>query len=404
MRFQPSNNFNLNFNSGRFSERFNLNWRVIPSLTLTASGNTREEALATGLRFSHSSRNFFALASATLDTNSNLRWSLSSRLGRLKLNHRGNEIITNSEFSYDFTRRRTDSDQHLLLLKYETRNTNRNQDNLASLGWRYRSGKRAGDGRYLWEVDLGYGIGSQGSGMIASASTAVIPGVVLRVRYQEVSVTSDEATFRIELVPSLNFQQGISPGESRFERLRQQGGLLISPFFDDNNNGKRDSSEELYLDQPELLLILNNQSIESFRPETRGNGIYVNLLPGTYRLDFDPSGFPIDWQAAVDAYAVEVVAGSYTPVSVPLLLSYTISGVVTDSEGKAVAGARVEAIETESGVRRFSVTNGAGVYYLERLPQGRFSVQINDQPVQSGEILLDESSEPFQELNLQQLL
>ncbi len=45
----------------------------------------------------------------------------------------------------------------------------------ASLNWKYRSKSRNRYGRSLFDFDLGYGIGSQGSGIIASTSTAAVP-------------------------------------------------------------------------------------------------------------------------------------------------------------------------------------------------------------------------------------
>ncbi len=100
--------------------------------------------------------------------------------------------------------------------------------------------------------------------------------------------------------------------------------------------------------------------------------------------------------------AVDVVAGSYTPIPVPLVPSFTLSGVVTDNSGNAVAGARVEAISSKSGLRRFSVTNGAGVYYMERLPPDTYTLLVNGKPAQPDTITLGESSKPFGELNLLQ--
>ncbi|MEO1374501.1 MAG: carboxypeptidase-like regulatory domain-containing protein, partial [Cyanobacteria bacterium J06635_10] len=80
--------------------------------------------------------------------------------------------------------------------------------------------------------------------------------------------------------------------------------------------------------------------------------------------------------------------------------SYTRTGVVTDDGGKAVAGTRVEAIGKgeDQNIRRFSVTNGAGVYYLEGLQKGEYELQINGKSV--GELKIEESSEAFEELNL----
>ena len=320
------------------------------------------------------------------------------RLDRLELTQQGNEIGTFSELTYTLSKSGFSDSGHSLLLDYETRSEN-GRGNLLSLGWRYRSKQRAIDGNYRWDALLGYSIGSRGSGIIASVGTTILPGLMLRGRYQGVSLTTNEATFSIDLVSSLNLQGGISPGDRRSDHFRTGGGLMIQPFFDRNHNGKRDPGEEIYIDNADSLLVVNNRSIKSLQPDIQGNGIKVRLPPGTYRLDLDPAGFPPDWQATTDALAINVVAGSYTRVMIPLVRSYTRSGVITDAQGNAVSGVSVEAVDN-SGKRRFSVTNGAGVYYLEGLQQGDYTLQVNGKSV--GNLKLEESSQPFQELNLKQ--
>ncbi len=271
--------------------------------------------------------------------------------------------------------------------------------NSLTLGWVYRSEQRAVDGSYLWEAKLGYGMGSQGNGIISSLSTAILPGLLLRSQYQGISLTTDQPSFSINLVSSLNFQRGIAPGNGRSDYLRTQGGLLIQSFFDSNGNGKRDHKEKFYTENPELMFLLNNKQLKSFKLEYQGDRLLVRLPPGRYRLDFDPSGFPPDWQATTNALAVDVVAGSYTPMIIPLVRSYICSGVVTDAQNNPVAGATIEAIQLDTNKRRFSVTNSAGVYYLEGLEQGNYILQINGQP--GGKLKLDAASESLKELNLQ---
>jgi len=397
LRYEPTSNISLQFNSDRVAQRLNLNWRIFPRLTVLGTYNSRE-GTAVGIQTGLSRRGFFTFARATIDDQNRWRWNATQRLGFLQLNHQGNELGFRSELNYNLSRRFL-GDGYSALLSYETRNLQR-RDNFATIGWRYRSKARSLDGSYLWETQLGYGVGSQGSGWIAQVQTTIIPGLLLRGRYDGVSLTSSEANYSLELVASLNVQEGVTPGDRQSDRFRDRGGILIQPFFDRNNNGKLDSGEEIYTENPELLLILNNQPIQSFRPQVQADRIGLRLPPGTYRLDFDPSGFPLDWQTVNDAYAVEVVAGSNTLIQVPLVLSYTLSGVVTDAQGNVVAGARVEAISADGEQRRFSVTNGAGVYYLEQLPQGTFTLFINQEPAQPGTITLDEDAEPFQELNL----
>ncbi|NEU71376.1 carboxypeptidase regulatory-like domain-containing protein [Hassallia byssoidea VB512170] len=396
VRFQPSRSLEFNFNSDRLSQRFRANWQAFRGVGFRASGDTRTSTLAAGINLSYNNRNLFAFASADIDTNNNLRWSLNSRMGKLQLNHYANEIASNSQLSYDFSN--NFSSGNSLYLNYETSNNN----NLASLSWRYRSNSRTRDGRNLFDFDLGYGMGSQGNGIIASASTAALPGLNLRLRYQGISTFSDSDSFRIELSPSFNLQPRLTPSDSRYESLRSEGGLLIQPFLDKNNNGRLDKNEQIYTEDVDLLLIVNNKPIKRFSADMteNKNGVLVKLPPDNYRLDLDPAGYPIDWKPTQSAYAVEVVAGGYTQVLVPFTPSYTVAGALTDAEGKPVGGAKVEAVLTDKGKKVMSVTNGAGVFFLENLQQGTYNLLINGKAAQPEKITIDANSQPIQEVKL----
>ncbi|HAJ64798.1 MAG TPA: hypothetical protein DCP31_40795 [Cyanobacteria bacterium UBA8543] len=397
--YRPTPNISARFNSDRFSRRLNLDWRLSPKFTLLGLYNNLD-GVAAGMQISFSSRSGFTFARVTFDEHNRLRWNVTQRLGALELTGRGNEVGTLSQLKYNLSGDRLDTG-HALLLDYETLDLS-SSDRLLTLGWRYRSFAQAADGNYLWETYLGYGVSSQGSGIVATAQSAIVPGLLLRLRYQGVSLNLGEESYSIELVSNANLQGGIFPGDRRSDYFRTLGGLLIQPFFDRNNNSQHDSGEGYYTQTADLLFILNNQPLKSSLPEVQTNRVIVRLPPGTYRLDLDPAGFPLDWQPLVDAMAVDVVAGSYTPIPVPLVPSFTLSGVVTDNSGNAVAGARVEAISSKSGLRRFSVTNGAGVYYMERLPPDTYTLLVNGKPAQPDTITLGESSKPFGELNLLQ--
>ncbi len=398
--YRPTSNISARFNSDRFSQRFNLDWRLSPKFTLLGLYNNLD-GVAAGMQISFSSRGGFTFARVTFDEQNRLRWNVIQRLGALELTGRGNEIGTLSQLKYNLSGDRFLDTGHALLLDYETLDLS-SSDRLLTLGWRYRSSAQATDGNYLWETFLGYGVGSQTSGIVATAQSAIVPGLLLRLRYQGVSLNLGEESYSIELVGNANLQGGIFPGDRRSDYFRTLGGLLIQPFFDRNNNGKHDSGEDYYTQTADLLFILNNQPLKSSLPEVQANRVVVRLPPGTYRLDLDPAGFPLDWQPLVDAMAVDVVAGSYTRILVPLVPSFTLSGVVTDNSGNAVAGARVEAIASKGGLRRFSVTNGAGVYYMERLQPDTYTLLVNGKPAQPDTITLGESSKPFGELNLLQ--
>ena len=401
IRYKPSSTLTLDFNSDELSSRLRANWEVNSELSLALTGDTRDSALGAGIRWGRKIKDLNIRTSLTLDTNSNLRWDLFSRIYDLELRHRGNEVSTNTELTYQLTRGNLDSPRSDLILGYDTDD---DSNNLATLGWEYQSGKRTNDNRRLYRLRLGYGMGSQGQGIIATASTNIIPGVELRARYDNISLGSNESRFRLDIAPSLFLQPKLRPGSRNIEDLRTQGGLFIQPFLDRNGNGKKDRGEKFYNEDLEFLLLLNDRPLDRFtitKPDIREDGLLANLFPGEYRLDLDSAGYPVGWKATETAYAIDIVAGGYTTVTVPLIPSYILAEAVTDDEGEAIRGAKIEALSVETGLKYLSVTNGAGIYYLENFPQGTYEILINGNPAQPGKVTLDENSATFQELNLQ---
>ncbi|MEM9541839.1 MAG: carboxypeptidase-like regulatory domain-containing protein [Cyanobacteria bacterium P01_E01_bin.42] len=396
--FRPVPQFWARFNSDRFSRRLNLNWRVFPNLSLLGSYDNIN-GLAGGIQSVAGRNNYFSFVRATLDEENNFRWNIIQRLGTIEFTQRGTEIGSTSELDFNLSGNSFFDWGHSFLVGYETRNFG-NDNELATLGWRYRSPERARDGRYLYAVEVGYGFGSLGSGLIATAQTTVIPGFLLRAIYQGISVTSDRESYRLELLSSINLQPRLAGGDRRSERLRTRGGLAVLPFFDENGNGEKEAGETLFSEGAEFLLILNNQPIAAFRPTIDNQQVLLRLPPGVYRLDLDPAGYPIDWQPLESSYAFEVVAGSYTPIYVAFIPAYSLSGVVSDREGNPVSGAVVEAVNSINGDRGFSVTNTAGVYYIEGLQQGVYRLTVNNRSAEPEEIIFESGSERFQEFNL----
>ncbi|GAX43109.1 hypothetical protein NIES4075_41210 [Tolypothrix sp. NIES-4075] len=102
IRFNPTRSLSASFTKYSFSNRFNIDWRVFPGLSLFATTDSRD-ATGGGVQLNFSGRNAFTFARISLDTENRLRWTLLQRLGRLELNQRGNEIGTLSEFTYNFS-------------------------------------------------------------------------------------------------------------------------------------------------------------------------------------------------------------------------------------------------------------------------------------------------------------
>ncbi len=410
MRYQPAKNLKFAFNSDRFSQRFSADWNVTPAVALIATGNTRESSLSAGIKANYRTNRWVGNAFATFDTRQNLRWNLRATSDTFDLSNYGNEISNYSNLSYYLSKRSNLVGAarlgHEIALTHESHRSQSDGSlqggQLTTALWRYQSSQSVSDGQSRWRYALGYGISSKGSGPVASISTALWPGLDLQMRYRSVSAFSDSPDFQLSLVSRLDTQNGLSWGRRRQDRLRTQGGLMVQPFLDDNGNGVRDPEEDLYLESPELLFQVNHRVMSRYRAEVQSDGILLVLPPDTYRLDIDPAGLPIDRMTAGTAYAVEVSAGQYTQIALPLSVSHTVSGVVVDENGLAVPGARVEAVSV-SGHRRMSITNGAGVYYLERLVPDAYDLVVDGVTLEGEPLLLENQDEAFHQREIQLL-
>jgi hypothetical protein len=398
LAYQPTPELRLSFNQDRFSSRVAANWRAAPNLSLRITGDRAIGAFGLGATGSFQSGGFYGTASADYYLNNRYRWLGTARYDRFELYTNGTESGTNSELSVRLSDRSFRAPEHSLQLGYSTRSSG---SSLTSLGYRFRSGEQASDGRYLWGVDAGYGLSDRGSGPILGVSTAAIRGVILRAQYNAGGTLSSDSSFRIEIQPFVNTQVGTLSDNSRFDYLRRRGGLWFQPFLDLNGNSQLDGNEEIFTEDMELLLKINNQDLRRYRPEVQNEGVLAEAFPGVYRVDLNAAGYPVDWRPAQPSYAVEVTQGHYTSVLIPFTQSYTVAGRVLTAQGDVVGGAIVEAVSAQTGMTITSVTNGAGVYYLENLNQGSYSLRVNGAYVQTDPLVINQDTGTLQEINLQ---
>jgi hypothetical protein len=390
INWNPTNDLKFGWNIDRLAHRARGDWKVSPQCSLNSTYDSRD-ALGVGFEYATRISDNSTSLQASFDTNSRLRWRVGQQLGKWELAHQGNEAGTISHLTYALDRQR--SSGNAIELSYQTSNVITSNE-FATLAWRYRPTTQSN-----WEAELGYGVGNVGGGWLASGAVNILPGVNLRGRYQT-GINSSTPSFSLEIVSNLETQSGWRENPQQLETLRTQGGIEIIPFFDRNGNGKQDPGEKSHLDLE--LINLNHRPLKPYRPIIKDNRISLRVAPGKYLLDFDPAGLPINWRTQATGYGVDVAAGGYTQVFVPLVPAYTIEGVVTDRSSKPIAGAKVELIPAAGGESIFSITSRDGQFYLESLSQGSYQVQINGKV--SGSIVnLTRSSEPAQVLNLKSI-
>ncbi|MEB3225583.1 MAG: carboxypeptidase regulatory-like domain-containing protein [Synechococcus sp.] len=410
-RWEPSRDLRLAFNSSSGNQTAQVTWRIFPGVSSQLGWNFNEKALEGGINFGGSLALGEVLISNSLNFNADESpdWRLRAQYKNLSLDHRLRNQQISSELEYFFRNSARRSDyNHSLFSRYQ--NSDKGANELVVTGWRYSSNSSVGDRLSNWNINLGYGIGTQGTGWQVSLGTNQLFGLSLTARYQDISLSSNEPSFSILLSSNALLSPTLSLKPSRFERLRTEGGIAVIPFIDSNGNGMQDRDEPIYLEginagTADFLFLINDQPgsrFSEYDADLRQRGIFVRLPPDIYRFDVDPAGLPLGWQTSQSAFAVEVNAGSYTPIYLPLIRSYIVAGIVVNNEGRPVGGIRVEAISTENPRDRvFSVTNGAGIYYLESLGLGEYELFIDGKPATPRLLRVEADFEEITEVNLQ---
>jgi Carboxypeptidase regulatory-like domain len=399
LNYRPSNNFSLTGTSDQLSTSANAYWRVANNYSVTSSYESLRGAAIGGEYFTNDTNTSTRLA-ADIDTKGKIRTSANQRWNDLQASYQGNESALNAQLTYRLSNRDQSDSGHEFVLGYQNsrQTTNAANSTLTSGLWRYRSPERVGDGRSLWQTELGYGFSGVGSGILANADLNFIPGLQLRGSYRGVSDNSTQANYAIELTTTLLTSGGIRGTFDKVEDFRTVGKVVFQPFLDKNQNGRQDAGEESYWDP--LMIRINERPIAQYRPSVNNNQGDLNLPSGSYRLDIDPAGYPINYRSRTDALRVEVVSSGVTTVAVPLVPAYVSIGVVKDAKGDAVAGARVEATHLRTKTKVFSITNDAGFYTLEGLEQGEYQINVSGLPSTPNQLKITASSQPSQELNL----
>jgi Carboxypeptidase regulatory-like domain len=385
VNYQPSQNFNANFNSDKFSSRADVNWKLAPQFTATSRYDS-QSGVAVGGNYNFSFLpNSSSNLQGTFDSNAFLRWSASHQQENWQVRLQGNEISLNSEVSYKLPAPAGISQN--LVANYQTSSSGF-ATTLGQLSWRYQSA--------ILQSDLGYGLSGYGAGINAGLGLRIMPGLQLLGRYQGVSAFTDRQNFSLELQSSLDLQGGTA--STRVEDLRTRGGIVIQPFFDRNGNGKQDPGEESYWHSE--LVLLDKQPLNPSRTNKLIDKVEVKAEPGSYRLDLNLTHIPAHWRSQIDSLRVNVALGSYTSVPIPLTPIYAVTGIVSNAAGQPVPNTRVIATQISgTGAQRTVTTRSDGSYAIEDLAPGSYQISIPGQ-VNPAIIAIVSSSPVVQQLNL----
>jgi hypothetical protein len=394
VNYRPSENFYAFATSDQFSTSANAYWRVGENFAVISDYDSRRGVTAGGQYFT-SDQNSSTFLQADVDNQGRIRARGNQRLDNIQAGFQSNESSTGAQLTYRVDGNSNSGNE--FTIGYQTNNTTPNSEEMTAL-WRYRSPDTNSDGRSLWQTELGYGWGVNRGGIIANADLNFIPGVTLRGSYRGGLGTNNQDSYALELTTTLFTGGEVRGSYDRTEEFRTFGKVVVQPFLDKNQNGRQDQGEESYWDP--LLLRINEKSLVSFRPRVTNDRAELNLPNGSYRVDVDPAGYPINYTSRLEAIRAEVVSGGVTTIQIPLVPAYNLTGFVKNTSGETLTGARVEAINIKTKVKVISITNDAGFYSIDSLEQGEYKFTVSGFSTTPELLKITAKSPPSQNIDL----
>jgi Carboxypeptidase regulatory-like domain len=230
-----------------------------------------------------------------------------------------------------------------------------------------------------WNLGLGFTADGQ-VGPVAGASMQLLPGLIGRIEYQGIPSRSlsylggfGNDRLSISLVSDLSFGGGrVAPGWSggvSKERGAISGQLALargSKNFDLSGSSIR-------------VFDKRNQMIGTATTDSKGNFMVGNLPEGTYIVELEPDGLPVELSVQKTSLVAQVANSAVTRLDFPLRTEYGLAGKVIDVAGQPVSEVQLE-LTNPQGARVISaVTDQFGLYRLDGIPVGKYTLRVSAQ-------------------------
>ena len=195
VRFQPADNFVVNYYHDKERQNFDLKWNVISSLAFLAKGDIKNKSYSTGIKVALRNDYLSFSATATLDHDRNLDWKFNSQIGGFKFAYSSNKYKSSSELNTHLLGSPSLGFECSIFVKHQNR---QGKEEFVVWGSKLHSTKKVGD-KHHWTLNLGYGSGEHGQGAVVEGAIAMKPDLFLKLNYQEISAFSDDTKIKLEL-------------------------------------------------------------------------------------------------------------------------------------------------------------------------------------------------------------
>lgn len=200
VRFQPADNFALNYYHDAEKQKFDLNWQVAPAFTLVGKGNSKSESYSAGIKVAMRNDFLSLTATAQLDNERNLQWELNSQIGSLQLVYKNTQRERSSELNAKLFESSQLGLQCTTFIEYQSKlKKARESEEFIVWGGKLQSTRIVANNKPLWSLDLGRGLGVNGRGLVIDGAVALRSNLFLKLKYQTISAVSDDTKVKLQL-------------------------------------------------------------------------------------------------------------------------------------------------------------------------------------------------------------
>ncbi len=228
-----------------------------------------------------------------------------------------------------------------------------------------------------WNLGLAYSDGEVGPS--AGASMEVLPGLFARLNYEAIPSRGvslgglSDSRLSLSLTSNMSFAAGkITP--ARYSGISKERGAISGKLAVKEGSKNFDLGGSII-----HVYDTRHKNVGSARTNSNGNFFVGNLPEGVYVVELEPEELPIELAVPKTNLVAEVAPSGVTRVSFPVRVEYGVAGKIIDVSGKPISQVRIELIN-EAGARVLSgVTDKFGLYRLDGVPIGKYTLQISPQ-------------------------
>ena len=228
-----------------------------------------------------------------------------------------------------------------------------------------------------WNLGLAYSDGNVGP--TAGASMQVLPGLFARLNYQAIPSRGgsfsglDDGRLSLSLTSDMSLAGGkFTP--ARYSGISKERGGISGKLKVKEGSKGFDLGGSIV-----RIYDRRNKNVGSTKTDSNGNFFVGNLREGVYVVELEPEELPIELAVSKNSLVAEVASSGVTRVDFPVRAEYGVAGKIVDTAGQPVQEVRVELINN-TGARVLSgVTDKFGLYRLDGVPIGKYTLRISPQ-------------------------